>query len=89
MVLVLYIKDDRIGKCVVGNELLDAIPMKKVSSLTLFLAKLQAIKTSHRSCIEIPRSLERQYSPGAPWSGSSVLHLLLELIFILNHHASC
>jgi hypothetical protein len=35
-----------------------------VPGLPFFLAKLQAIKTSHSSFIEIPRSLDRQYLPG-------------------------
>ncbi len=32
--------------------------------LPFFLAKLQAIKISHSPCIEIPRSLKRQYLRG-------------------------
>jgi hypothetical protein len=48
--------------------------------LPFFLAKLQAIKTSHNSCIEIPRSLlVRQYSLGASSSGDPT-HLQLLLV---------
>jgi hypothetical protein len=63
---------------------LDAIPNDKI-----VLAKLQSIKTPHWSCIEIPRSLERQYLPGASLSVDDASASALSLILPLNHHASC
>jgi hypothetical protein len=88
--LVLYPKDDLIGKFIIGYELLDTILIDKVSLLTHFLlAKLQSIKTSHRSCIKIPRSLERQYSPDASSSGNKASASALGLTLTLNYHASC
>jgi SAM-dependent MidA family methyltransferase len=37
MLLVFYIEDSCIGKSIVGNEVLDAFPIKNISLLTLFL----------------------------------------------------
>ena len=57
--------------------------------LPIFFAKLQAIKASHSWLMVIPRSLDRQYSPGASSSGDDMSTFGFGLILTLNHQASC
>jgi hypothetical protein len=64
------------------------ILIDKVAS-PIFFANLQSIKASHRSSIVIPRSFERQYSPGASSRGDDMSTFGFGLILTLNHQASC
>ena len=56
------------------------------------LAQLQAIKTSQRSCIVIPRSFDKAYSPGHSSIGDKASSAEFEgtfgAIFSRYHHAS-
>ena len=56
------------------------------------LAQLHAIKTSQRSCIDIPRSFDKAYSPGHLSIGDKELLVEFEgalgTIFSRYHHAS-
>jgi hypothetical protein len=90
--LLLFSEYNHMVKSMEGYGIFEGIFVNKESPLAKLLAQLQAIKTSQRSCIVIPRSFNKAYSPGHLSIGDKASPAEFEgtfgVIVSQYHHAS-